>query len=81
MWADLKTAAYNGTLLAVKALIACAFVAVVGWFVRDYVTVRTKAGHGQEAYEYLVQMEQARKGTPPAPAQKKESTDGQTETR
>lgn len=65
-WERVKTASVEGLVLGVKwgvALLVWGFLIL--WALHDYNTVRQRALHGQEAYEFIqkVQAQQA-----PAPA-------------
>lgn len=61
MWLEIKAAARDGLILGVKLGTALAIVGVVlTWALGDYFTVRQRALHGQQAYEYLQRQQAAR---------------------
>jgi len=65
-WGRLRMALQDGILLGVKLALAVGLVLVgVSYLLNDYNVVRQRSLHGQQAFEFLQQQQQAR---PPAAA-------------
>lgn len=55
----LKVALEWGIVWGVKLLTVLLIVAFgMSWFVRDYATLRSQAGNGQQAFQFLMQQQQ-----------------------
>ena len=69
IWRRLSAALQEGLVLGVKwgvALLVVGFLIL--WALKDYGTVRQRALHGQEAFEFIQKVQaQAAQAPPPAP--------------
>ena len=53
-WNRLRVAVESGIIVGVKVGVAALIVIfAVGWFLRDYEQVRTNAGRGDAAFQYI----------------------------
>lgn len=70
MYERFSEAATEGAVLGLKWSIACALVlSMLSWLLGDYNTVRQRALNGQQAFEYIrqVQAQQQQATAKPAP--------------